>query len=267
MRRSILGAAAVLSLAACGPFIRPLAKTMDNGEVLRPQADEVVAKAREEGEAEQRREAEQRAAAATTALATCGGAVCDAIARGEISIGMSEAQVLAATRTTAGAWDTRQSGRVTLMTARPGLDGPADVVAPVAYVSLQNGRVSSYTYREPQGMRTVASAADATPRGRGAAQAAALLRQGDEYVTAGRLDLALERFDQADILSPNDPEITLRIARTLDKQLRPIEAIMRYQLFIHQLELERIGAQGDAAAKIAEAIARAHERIVVLEKR
>ena len=102
---------------------------------------------------------------------------------------------------------------------------------------------------------------------RAAARADALLEQGDEHVAAGRLDLALERYDQADILRPGHAQTTLRIATTLDKSLRPVEAIMRYQLFIHQMELERIHARGEAGAKIAEAIARAHERIVVLERR
>ena len=42
---------------------------------------------------------------------------------------------------------------------------------------------------------------------------------------------------------------------------------MRYQTFLHKLELEKIGAVGDANAKLADAIARARERIIVLEKR
>ena len=94
-----------------------------------------------------------------------------------------------------------------------------------------------------------------------------LLRQGDEYTAAGRLDLALERYDQADILRPGHAQTNLRIAQVLDKQLRPIEALMRYQSFVHQMELELIRAEGEVAANIAEAIARAHERIVVLERR
>ena len=100
-----------------------------------------------------------------------------------------------------------------------------------------------------------------------ACSAAELLRQGDEYTTAGRLDMALERYDQADILRPNHAETNLRIATVLDKSLRPVEAIMRYQMFIHQMELEKIRAEGEVAASIAEAIARAHERIIVLERR
>jgi tetratricopeptide (TPR) repeat protein len=180
---------------------------------------------------------------------------------------MTEAQVLAATRTTPHAWDTRRNGRAMMMTGARDGRGPRDAVAEIALVSFQNDVVASYTYREPQGFRTVASAQDATFAGRAAARADALLRQGDELTASGDLARALERYDQADILRPNHPETTLRIATTLDKQLRPIEAILRYQLFIHQMELERIRAEGEVAASIAEAIARAHERIVVLERR
>ncbi|HEX6925809.1 MAG TPA: hypothetical protein VF167_10265 [Longimicrobiaceae bacterium] len=259
--------ALVSAAASCGPHIRPLEKTIDNGEVLRPRADEIVEQARVEGEMERERLASQRAASEGTALASCTPEICDAISRGELAIGMTEAEVLAATRTTPQAWNVRGSGGMLTMSSKEGARGVSDAVARVAFVTLQNGRVSSYTYREPSGFRTVTDPAQATLAGRAAARADALLEEGDEYAAAGRLDLALERYDQADILRPNHPETTLRIATTLDKSLRPIEAIMRYQLFIHQLELEKINARGEAAAKIAEAIARAHERILVIENR
>jgi tetratricopeptide (TPR) repeat protein len=255
------------AITACGPHLRPLEQTMDNGEVLRPEGDAVVERARVEGELQRERLADQRAAAAATALTTCTPEICEAISRGELAIGMTEAEVLAATRTTPQAWDTRGTGGVMMMSARQAGRTPGDAVARIAFVSFQNGQVSSYTYREPNGFRTVNDQADATYAGRSAARADALLEQGDEYAAAGNLDLALQRYDQADILRPGNSETTLRIATTLDKQLRPIEAILRYQLFIHQLEIEKINARGDAAAKIAEAIARAHERIVVIERR
>ena len=41
---------------------------------------------------------------------------------------------------------------------------------------------------------------------------------------------------------------------------------MRYQRFMNGLEIDKIKAQGDASAKMAEAIALAQQRIVVLEK-
>ncbi|NIP80796.1 MAG: hypothetical protein GWM90_16900, partial [Gemmatimonadetes bacterium] len=43
--------------------------------------------------------------------------------------------------------------------------------------------------------------------------------------------------------------------------------LIRYQLFLHQLELERIEAVGDAYAKLADAIAHARERVIILERR
>jgi hypothetical protein len=58
-----------------------------------------------------------------------------------------------------------------------------------------------------------------------------------------------------------------RIASILDRSLRPLEAVVRYRRFLHQLELEKIEAVGDANAKLADAIARARERIIILEKR
>ena len=264
-RMEMLGLAmTAAAMAGCGPR---LAETIPNGTVLPQRRDAVIEQARIDGEIERERVAEERAASGTAALATCAPSICDAIARGEVALGMSEAQVLAATRTTAAAWDTRSSAGATSMTYRVGAAAPRDAVGEIAYVALQNGGVTSYTYREPQGFRTVASAFDATPAGEAAARADALLRLGDEYASAGRLDLALQRYDQADVIRPGDAQTNFRIATTLDKQLRPIEALLRYQLFVHQLELEKIEAKGDAAAKIAEAIARAHERIVVLERR
>lgn len=258
---------ALVAEAGCGPRIQPLWRVMENGQVLPAGSDAAVERARAEGEIQREQLAEQLGTATARALATCGGAVCDAIARGELMLGMTEEQVLAATRTTPQSWDLRGAGPATTMTPRSDLDAPADAVARIAFVSLREGRVAGYTYREPQGYRTVTAPADAMLAGRSAARAEALLREGDDHVAAGRLDLALERYDQADILRPEHPGTTLRIARTLDKSLRPVEAVLRYRLFIHQMELERIRAHGEVAAGVAEAIARAHERIVVLERR
>ncbi|CAN5678666.1 hypothetical protein BH23GEM3_BH23GEM3_20320 [soil metagenome] len=252
-----------VSAAACGPWPQPI---MQNGQILATQSEETIERARQEGELERARLEDQRAETAASALATCAGAVCDAVVRGEVALGMNEAQVLTATRSAAAAWEIRGEGGATAMTSRAASGGPKDAIGEIAFVSLQNGAVRSYTYREPQGLRTVSSAADATMAGRTAAQAEALLREGDNLTLAGDLSRALDRYDRADILRPNHPETTLRIATTLDKSLRPVEAILRYQLFIHQMELERIRARGEAAARIAEAITRAQERIIVIER-
>jgi hypothetical protein len=127
--------------------------------------------------------------------------------------------------------------------------------------------VQVYSYREPHGLRVVTSAADATTDGRAIAMADALVREGDDYAARGELDAALDRYDRAHVLAGDDPRVTYRIATTLDKQLRPIEALIQYQLFLHQLELEKIDAVGRAYGHLADAIAHARERVIVLERR
>ncbi|HEX6557963.1 MAG TPA: hypothetical protein VF021_00830, partial [Longimicrobiales bacterium] len=129
-----------------------------------------------------------------------------------------------------------------------------------------NGRVTSYSYREAQGVRVVAVPHDATTAGRASALADMLLREGDDLVARGDFNGALNRYDRAQVLRANDPQIDYRIATVLDKQLRPYEALIRYQLFLHKLNLETIKAEGEAYAQLANAIAYAKERIVVLEK-
>lgn len=259
---------ALLLLAACGPRIQAPRPIMSNGATLRSTTDQTVARARIEGEAEQERIAMERAATASTALATCAPALCDAISRGELAIGMSEAQVLASTRTTADAWNLRGTGRTRVMSAQANAGtGPSDAVAEIAYIAMQDGRVRSYTYREPQGFRTVATPGDATEAARAASQADAMLREGDAFALRGDFVGALDRYDRADVLRPNDGKTSLRIARTLDKQLRPVEAELQYRRALQQLQIELIRAEGEVAARIAEAIALAHQRIIVLERR
>jgi hypothetical protein len=45
-----------------------------------------------------------------------------------------------------------------------------------------------------------------------------------------------------------------------------MEAQIRYQLFLHKLELEKIEANGRANAYLADAIAQARQRVIILEK-
>lgn len=112
----------------------------------------------------------------------------------------------------------------------------------------------------------MSSAADATTEGRARATADALVREGDAFTAAGDAAAALDRYDRALVLSPNDAMLQYRVATLLDQQLRPVEALMRYQRFLQQLELQRIEAVGDANAKLADAIARAQQRVIVLER-
>ncbi len=132
----------------------------------------------------------------------------------------------------------------------------------MALVQLADGVVAGVTYREPQGLRTVTSAADADNAG--VSRAAALVRAGDAMAVMGDFTAALDRYDRASILTPTNAEVQYKIAATLDKLLRPVEAQLRYKLFLHQLELQKIEAVGTANAKLSDAIVHARERIVVL---
>jgi hypothetical protein len=143
---------------------------------------------------------------------------------------------------------------------------PRDALGEIALVQLRDGRVSTYSYREAQGVRVVAERADATTEGRASALAEMLLREGDDFTARGDLQAALDRYDRAQILRPGDAIVDYRIATVLDKQLRPIEALVRYQLFLHKLEIEKIEARGRASGYLADAIAQARQRVIVLEK-
>jgi Flp pilus assembly protein TadD len=142
--------------------------------------------------------------------------------------------------------------------------GPRDAVAPVAFVQLAGGTVASLTYREPQGLRTVTTASDVTEANR--MRAVALTREGDALAGAGDFTAALERYDRASVVDRADAELQYKMATSLDKLLRPVEAKLRYRLFLHQLELQKIEAYGNANAKLADAMVRARERIIVLDR-
>ena len=267
--RNLTRAAAVgvLALAACTQRkINPEPVTvMRNGERV-PDSEAKIAEARERVAGDQARSAYSRDSIMAAAMTGCTPDVCAAVTRGEVALGMNEAQLMAATRTTPAAWSVRRSGDAVVYTSSMQDQSPRDMVATVALVQVQNGRVASYAYSEPAGIRIVQKAADASSAAQATATGNALVQQGDQLVASGNANLALARYDQASVLLPNDAMLQYKIATLLDQQLRPIEAVMRYQRFLHQLELERITAVGDAYAKQAEAIAHAKERIIVLEK-
>ena len=145
--------------------------------------------------------------------------------------------MLAATRTTAIAWTSRRSGAVTVLSPRDAEAGPRDAVAPVALVQLAAGAVSGITYREPEGWRTVTAAADASDPNR--ARALALVRDGDALAAAGDFTAALDRYDRASVVHSTDATLQYKIASSLDKLLRPVEAELRYKLFLNQLTIQR----------------------------
>lgn len=256
-----------LAVAAVGCTKRVHERSiLDNGDRVAPSSD-AVERARADTRRQEAETSTRRDELAARALESCAPAVCDAIARGEVAVGMSEVQVLAATGTTESAWSVRDGSSSSVMVPASLALAPRDAVGEIAMVQLRNGRVHTYSYRESQGVRVVASEADATTDGRARALADALLREGDDYAARGDLAAALDRYDRADILGGNDPRVTYRIATTLDKQLRPVEALIQYQLFLHQMELEKIDAYGRAWGNLADAIAHARERVIVLEKR
>lgn len=256
----------LVALSACTPKRVREEPIIRQGERVRG-VESTIAGVRNQGEEDRARAQDEVDKLRAEALASCGGEICSALARGEVVLGMTEAQVLAVTGTTSSAWSIRRAGPASVLApASRGL-APRDREGELALVQLRNGRVSSYSYQEAQGVRVVESARDATAAGRAAALAEMLIREGDDLAARGDLDGALNRYDRADVLSPGDLELDYRIATVLDKQLRPIEALIRYQLFLHRLELEKIEARGDAYAKLADAIAHARERVIVLEKR
>jgi tetratricopeptide (TPR) repeat protein len=255
----------VLALAACAPKRVHEQPVLVNGDrVAGP--DAIIQSSREQTARETRDAQNQRDVLAANAYASCTPEICAAITRGEIALGMTETQVLAATRTTDGAWQTRDAGESSVMVPLNRREAPHDAVGELAMIQLRNGRVAAYSYNEAQGVRLVAAPQDATTAGRASALADMLVREGDDLVARGEFDMALNRYDRAQVLRGNDAQIDYRIATVLDKQLRPIEALLRYQLFLHRLELEKIQAVGEAYGNLANAIAHARERVIVLER-
>ena len=222
--------------------------------------DAATAQARAEGEIGRA----QRDSIANVAYAACDSTICAALGRGEIALGMTGDQVLAATRTNYRAWSLRQSGDVMIFTPRDVDAAPRDAVASVALVQLVDDSVASISYREPQGLRTVTRQEDVSQANR--ARAVALTREGDALAAEGDFTAALERYDRASVVDRADAELQYKIATSLDKLLRPREAALRYRLFLHQLELQKIEAVGNANAKLADAIVQARECLMVIEK-
>jgi len=252
------------TFAACVPKKVHEEPIMENDQRVGDSSDAVAAATAQAADAKAK--AQEREMLTAQAMADCAPAVCEALVRGEVAIGMNETQVLAATGTTDDAWAIRQAGDATVMMPATSLSPPSDVVGDLAVVQLANNTVSRYAYREAQGVRVVESPYDATTEGRAQALADQLVQEGDQYAAQGDFDAALNRYDRASILTPGDPMIDYKIAESLDKALRPYAALIQYQLFLHQMELETIEARGEAAARLAEAIALAQQRILILER-
>ena len=254
------------ALAACnGPRRINEAPVMQNGDRV-PTSDAKVDAVRSRTEVHRDALVSRRDSLTLLAAKDCTPDICAALSRGELALGMNANQVMAATRSTESTWSIRESGASMVMVARSPSTPPRDASGEVAIVQLADNKVTTYSYREPQGIRVVSAPADESADGRVKAQAAALVRDGDALLVSGNRKAALDRYDRASVLSPNDAVLQYKTATLLDQELRPLEALMRYQRFLHQMELEKIKAHGDAYAKLADAIAHARERVIVLEK-
>lgn len=260
-----LSASALLALGACAPYPQriheqPILVTGDRVPAVDAStaADAIAAE----------RDAVRMSVDSIHALAIAGASAAtrEAIARGEVAIGMNETQVYAATRSTPAAWVVRRaSGDGVMVPARVSA-APKDRLGELVMVQFEGGRAAVLSRRGPQGILVAMRPQDATAAGQAKQAAEALVREGDDLVTANDLAGALNRYDRASVLDPEHAEVQYKAARLLDLQLRPQEALMRYQRFLLSLDIERIRAQGEANAKMAEAIAMAQQRIVILEK-
>src|SRR5688500_9017943 len=154
-RLMVLG---LMAVAACSPKRIDERPIMVMGQVV-PTTDEMVAVTAVESEGTRRATEMRRDSIAIAAVSGCTPAVCDALGRGEVALGMNEAQVMAATRTTDASWTVRRSTASAVLVPRYSDELPRDMIGSVAMVQLRNGAVASYTYRDARGLRVVNSPA------------------------------------------------------------------------------------------------------------
>ena len=265
VKTSVLLSAGVLLAACNGPRRIRERPIMTNGDRTSSQ-ERIIAGAAADGYSDNTMLTQARDSVYAKAVATCRGTICASVVKGEISLGMTPAQAMAATRTAPAAWTLRETGAATVMVPRVLGNSPRDATGEVVMVQFDDDRVNAVSYRETQGIRVVSSAADTTTEGRATAMADALIREGDQFNAAGDRARALDRYDRALALKRADAMLEYKVATMLDLQMRPVEAQIRYKRFLQSLEIERIRAQGDANAQMAEAIARAQQRLIVLER-
>ncbi len=265
MKASVLLGAAVLLAACNGPRRVRERPIMTNGDRT-PSQDRIIARAGADGYSDNAMLTQSRDSVYAKAVATCRGTICASVVKGEISLGMTLAQAMAATRTAPAAWTIRESGAATVMVPRVLGNSPRDATGEVVMVQFDDERVNAVSYRETQGIRVVSSSADTTTDGRATAMADALIREGDQFNAAGDRVRALDRYDRALAMKRADAMLEYKVATMLDLQLRPVEAQIRYKRFLQSLEIEQIRARGDANAQLADAIARAQQRLIILER-
>ena len=265
LKATILLGSAFAVVACNGPrriHARPM---VENGDRTESQ-DRIIARAAADGSNSAARLTRARDSIYARAVGRCRGTICASIAKGEIALGMTPEQVMAATRTSPAAWTVREARDATVMVPRYLGSSPRDATGEVVMAQFDDEALNAVSYRETQGIRVVSSPGDTTTDGRAKAMADALIRQGDQFNAAGDRAKALDRYDRALALKADDKLLEYKIATMLDLQLRPVEAQIRYQRFLQSMEIERIQARGQANAQLADAIARAQQRLIVLER-
>lgn len=180
------------------------------------------------------------------ASVSCTPAACAAVTRGELLIGMGEAQVYAATRSLPAAWSARRSGTVATFVSASVASEPRDTRGAVAMVSFADGRAVAIAYRETARLKLVVRSGLEMAADR--QEAAAWTRAGGNAEARGDEAAALEAYDKAGALLPSNADVNLRIARVLDALGRPAEALIRYRLFLQEVPVRGDPVPGDGAA-------------------
>jgi len=168
------------TLAGCnGPRVVQEAPVLMTGDRV-PMADDVIVDAQAREVAARAVRQSEHDAVTARAIAGCTPAICDAIGRGEVALGMTSAQVMAATRSAPDAWSVRRTANSVVMTPAS-LDAlPTDAQGQLAIVQFDGDVVSSVSRRDRTGLRVESRAADTTRTARAAAVTNAIVREGDD---------------------------------------------------------------------------------------
>ncbi|MDZ7631096.1 MAG: hypothetical protein U5K74_07050 [Gemmatimonadaceae bacterium] len=229
VKAGLLLGAGVLLAACNGPRRVNERPIMTNGDRTASQ-DRIIAGAAAEGFTDNAMLTQARDSVYAKAVATCRGTICASVVKGELSLGMTLAQAMAATRTAPAAWTIRESGDATVMVPRVLGNSPRDATGEVVMVQFDDERLNAVSYRETQGIRVVSAAEDTTTDGRATAMADALIREGDQFNAAGDRARALDRYDRALALKRADPMLEMsghdaRPAAAAGRGTDPLQAI------------------------------------------
>ena len=110
LKTSMMLGAGVLLAACNGPRRIRERPIMTNGERT-PSQDRIIAGAAANGYSDNSMLTQSRDSIYAKAVATCRGTICASVVKGEISLGMTPSQAMAATRTAPAAWTVREIGR------------------------------------------------------------------------------------------------------------------------------------------------------------